>query len=239
LVIYSQNSKNSKLSNNDLKVDCTYTSIEKTCPSSCPMKKDKSCYASIGFVGIHEKRSTKASENLSAFDLAKEEADLIIKNSDTKSKFLRLHVSGDSITKKGTKFLAKASDFWMSKTNGKVWTYTHAWKEIPKSYWGKISVLASVDSVKEANEAYKKNYVPAIIVSKFESKKSFKLKNSDIKFIPCPAQTHENISCASCKLCFDSNKLYNLKTGIAFEAHGPTKEKIKRRLNLLNGNAKK
>lgn len=238
MVIYTKNSKNNKLSNN-LKVDCTYVSIEKTCPDSCPMKADKSCYASIGFVGIHEKRATEASKDLSAFELAKEEAKKIVENSDTKSKYLRLHVSGDSSTKGGTKLLAKSVDHWISKTNGKVWTYTHAWKKIPKSYWGNISILASVDSVEEANEAYKNNYVPAIIVPKFESKKSFKIKNSDIKFIPCPAQTHEEISCTNCKLCFDSNKLYSLKAGIAFEAHGPTKEKIKRRLNVINGNPKK
>jgi len=233
LVIYTKNSKNSKLSNKNYKVDCTYTSIEKTCPSSCPMKKDKSCYASLGFVGIHEKRSTKESKNKTAFDLAKEEANKIIENSNTNSKYLRLHVSGDSVTKKGTELLAKACDFWISKTNGKVWTYTHSWKKIERKRWGNISVLASIDSNKEIDNAFKLGYVPAIIVDKFESKKSFKINNT--KFIPCPAQTHENISCADCKLCFNSDKLLSLKTGIAFEAHGATKEKIKRRLKVLNG----
>lgn len=236
MVIYTKYSKNSKLSKKE-KVDCTYVSIEKTCPNSCPMKKDRTCYASIGFVGIHEKRSTKYSKKLTPYMLAGQEAKKIIKNSNTKSKFLRLHVSGDSITKKGTELIADACELWINKTKGKVWSYTHAWEKVSRSKWGKVSILASVDTIDQANKAFELKYTPAIIVPKFESKKAFYLKGSDIKWIPCPAQTHEEISCTDCKLCLNSDKLLSLKCGIAFEAHGVTKEKIKRRLNVINGNS--
>lgn len=234
MIIYTKYSKNSKLSSNKEKVDCTYAPIEETCPDSCTMKKDKTCYASLGFVGIHEKRTSKESKKMSAIDLAKEEANLIVDNINSKSKFLRLHISGDSITKTGTKILAKASNKWIGNSDRKVWTYTHAWKKIPRDYWGEVSVLASVESNEQAKEAFQLRYVPAIIVDKFESSKAFKMNG--MKFIPCPAQTHDNVSCASCKLCLNSDKLFVLNTGIAFEAHGATKEKIKRKLNVLNGN---
>lgn len=235
MIIYTKYSKNEKISSKNEKVDCTYVPIEQTCPNSCPMKKDKSCYASVGYVGIHEKRTSEKSDDLTALDIAKEEAAEIIKNIDSKSKFLRLHISGDSSTKTGTKILAKAANKWIGNSNRIVWTYTHAWKKIPKDYWGKISVLASVDNTYEAKQAFYSKYTPAIIVDKFEGKKAF-IKD-DVKFIPCPAQTHDNISCASCKLCLNSDKLFALKTGIAFEAHGATKTKIKKRLNIINGNS--
>lgn len=228
-MIYVVNSKNSKLTN-DKQVDCTYAPIEKTCPNSCPMKQDKSCYASVGFVGIHNKRAMDKSKNLSKVEIAKKEAEEIIKNINTDAKLLRLHVSGDSDTKTGTKALAQASKLWIEATDGKVWTYTHAWKKVPRIYWGDVSVLASIDKATEDKEARKQGYAPAIIVDKFESPKAFKINNT--KYIPCPSQTHD-VSCSDCNLCMNSNRLFENNFGIAFEAHGSTKEKIKRRLKLL------
>lgn len=228
-MIYVTNSKNSKLTNSE-QVDCTYAPIEKTCPDSCEMKKDKSCYAAIGFVGIHNKRSMDLSKNLTKIQIAEQEAKQIIKNSNTNAKYLRIHVSGDSQTKTGTKLLAKAADVWIENTNGHVWTYTHAWKNVPKSYWGNVSVLASIDKSSDAKLARKAGYAPAIIVSKFDSPKMFKLDG--VKYIPCPSQT-KDITCVDCKLCFNSNRLFDGNFGIAFEAHGATKEKIKRRLKLI------
>ena len=61
-MIYVQKSKNAKLTK-DIQVDCTYAPIEQTCPNSCAMKKDKSCYASIGFVGIHNARAIEKAKN--------------------------------------------------------------------------------------------------------------------------------------------------------------------------------
>lgn len=232
-MIYVRNSKNSKLTKKKI-VDCTYAPIEQTCPNSCPMKKDKSCYASIGFVGIHNQRAIKKAKKLSSTEIAKKEAKEILKNLDTKAKLLRLHVSGDCNTKTGAKELAKASKLWIESTEGKVWTYTHAWKSIPRSYWGLISVLASIDNIDQAKEARGQGYATAIIVDKFDSDKSFKL--GGIKYIPCPAQTRD-VSCSDCNLCMNADRLFKDNFGIAFAAHGSTKEKIKKRLKLYEGNS--
>lgn len=121
--------------------------------------------------------------------------------------YLRLHVSGDSKTITGTKLLSKAASRWLNKGGKGVWTYTHAWRNINRKHWGKISVLASIDSINDANLAKSLNYVPALVVSEFASKKAFKISGSDIKWIPCPAQTNDNVSCSSCKLCFSEQKL--------------------------------
>lgn len=228
-MIYVTNSKNSKLTK-EKKVDCTYAPIEQTCPNSCSMKKDNLCYAAIGFVGIHNQRAIKKAKKLSKVEIAKFEAKEILKNINTQSKLLRLHVSGDSETKTGTKILSKASEKWIDNTNGRVWTYTHAWKNVPRSYWGKVSVLASVDSLDDIPKARKMGYAPAIIVDKFESDKAFKIGNT--KYIPCPSQTRD-VSCSDCNLCMNADRLFKDNFGIAFAAHGATKEKIKKRLKII------
>lgn len=110
----------------------------------------------------------------------------------------------------GTKLLAKAVDKWISKGGVGAWSYTHAWKKVNRSYWGKVSCLASVDSVEWVKLAQELGYVPALVVSQFSSNKAFKLEGSDIKWVPCPAQTKDNVSCSSCKLCFNDSRLRDL-----------------------------
>jgi hypothetical protein len=204
-------SSNSKLGN----VSSTYSSIENSCPKSCSLK-DKGCYAQLSFVGIHSSKLDKS--NLDALGVARQEATLIknaIKQGLNKRP-LRLHVAGDCRTNAAAVKVSEATKGW----NYPVWTYTHAWKDVRRSSWGnKISVLASVDKESDIKHAFAKGYVSAVVVKSFPNgKKAFKLGN--YKAVPCPNQTHDNISCETCKLCWNDKKLKALKTIIAFEAHG-------------------
>lgn len=229
-VTFVENSKNEKLGKN---VAATYASIESTCPSSCKLKNN-GCYAQAGFVGIQNARLTRANEerSLSPTQIAKIEAHLIDKSFNgshiKNATMLRIHVSGDVASRSGVKAIAKASGRYMARGGGRVWTYSHAWKNIPRSHWGKVSVLASVDSLREAHEAIAAGYAPAMAVPKFESHKAYLIDG--IKFIPCPAQTKDDVTCSDCKLCAKSEFLESTKTGILFEAHGVSKNKIKLRV---------
>ena len=202
---------NSKLGN----VSSTYASIDSSCPNTCALK-NKGCYAQLSFVGIHTSKLNSA--NLNSSTVARQEANLIKNAIENKKNIrpLRLHVAGDCRTAFAAKTVSDAAKNW----NNPVWTYTHAWKTVSRSTWGKkISVLASVDNLLEIKQAFRKGYAPAVIVSKFPNgKKAF--FNDGYKFIPCPNQTHENITCETCKLCWNDNKLKQLKAVIAFEAHG-------------------
>lgn len=225
-VTFVEKSQNGKLG----KVAATYASIEATCPSSCKLK-NAGCYAQLGFVGIQNARLTRAKRSYTPTEIAKIEADLIDKSFNRKSipgTVLRLHVSGDVTTKTGVKFLASASSRYQKRGGGKVWTYSHAWKKLPRKHWGNISVLASVDSIQEAKEAIAAGYAPAMAVPKFQSEKAYEIDG--IKFIPCPAQTKDDVTCSSCKLCMKSDFLEASKAGILFEAHGSSKNKIKLRV---------
>lgn len=236
--IYVKNSQNSKISGSE-RTDSTYASIKATCPSTCSLKNN-GCYAELSFVGKTVNRLNKEADSFSALQVAKAEANAIDNayngNRIPANTNLRIHVSGDSRTVKGSKLINSAVGRWRRRGGSNCWSYTHAWMNVPRSIWSHVSILASVANVTEANLARQKGYAPAIIVSEFTNTKAFKLPGSDIKFIPCPAQTKpagKQIGCSDCKLCFNADRLFRDNFGIAFEAHGVRKNIVKRQLNVI------
>jgi hypothetical protein len=222
----TEKSSNKKLGDN---VAATYAPIEQTCPSSCQLKND-GCYAQMGFVGIQNARLTRNARkgSLNATALAKLEAKLIdesFKGKQLKKKTpLRLHVSGDVKTKTGVKYLSASARRYIARGGGKVWTYSHAWSKLPKSLWNGISVLASCDTIREAKEALKAGYAPAMVVPEFESEKAYMIEG--IKGIPCPEQTR-GVTCQNCGLCMNADKLVQQNSMILFAVHGARSEKFK------------
>lgn len=232
-VTYVKGSKNSKLGK-DISMDATYASIDRTCPSTCALKS-AGCYAQTSFVGITNARLTKEASTLSALQVARSEASAIrntYKDKITKETYLRIHVSGDTKVRKGVVSINAAVKSLLTKGLKAAYSYTHSWRNIPRKLWSNVSVLASVDSVSQVEQARKNGYAPAIVVSEFASDKAFKIPGSDVTFIPCPAQTRD-ITCGQCKLCMKADFLYQNNKGIAFAAHGVAKGKIKKRLNVL------
>lgn len=234
-VIFVESSKNSKTGD----VAATYASISKSCSDSC-LLKNGGCYAQTSYVGIVTSRLNKLAEknNVTPLEIAQEEAWLIRESFGKKNiqhkKPLRLHVAGDTTTKEGAKVISEGVDNYKSRGGGLVWSYTHSWKSVPRSAWTKnISILGSVDSIEEVKKVRRKGYAPAIVVPQFENHKAFSIKGTSTKFIPCPAQTKENVTCVDCKLCMRADDLYERNYGIAFSAHGVLKNKINKRLTVI------
>lgn len=235
---YVRNSKNSKLGN--LPVDSTYASIKATCPSSCELK-DNGCYATLSYVNIVVNKLDKESVGLSTLEAARQEAKAIDQSYNggkvPYNRCLRLHVSGDSRTVKGSALINSAVGRWKKRGGLDCWSYTHAWREVKRNVWKHVSMLASVATVQDAIKAREQGYAPAIVVAEFDSPKAFTIPGSNIKFIPCPAQTSpggKEIGCTECRLCFNADRLYENNFGIAFAAHGVQQNKIKRKLIVLN-----
>lgn len=233
-VTYVCNSGNSKLMGSK-KVDATYASIEASCPNSCELK-NAGCYASLGNVGMHVRRLDKQADGMTPLALARAEAKAIDNAYNGKAiptgRAMRLHVSGDSRTVTGSRIINKAIGRWKQRGGGDCWSYTHAWKHVPRSEWNNVSMLASVDSISEVELARKQGYAPAIVVASFDSPKAFQMSGSDTKWIPCPAQTKE-VGCSDCGLCFNANRLFEGNFGIAFAVHGIKKNEVKRRLTVI------
>lgn len=237
---FVSDSVNQKISSKEHKVCATYVSIKTTCPDTCQLKAEKSCYAMNGPVAIILRNLDKSHNKYNVNSAAVEESRLIresfgsgpIPQDGAKGgRDLRIHVFGDATTPFAALKLNEAANDWANRNGGTVWTYTHAWKNVHRSYWGKnVSILASVDSTEDGVKALEQGYAPARVVSEHVNNKM--VIEGGIKWIPCPEQTNE-IKCTKCRLCLNADKLFEKKMGIQFSAHGSGTKKIKKRLNVL------
>jgi len=222
-------------------VATTYASIEASCPESCELRTDGECYAKGGMVGFVVRRLDAATKGHAPLETAKQEAVAIdgafkgraVPQDGAKGgRDLRLHTSGDCSTTEAANIVGGASRRWRERGGGDVWTYTHAWRDVPRSAWGEgVSVLASVDNVAEAKAAREQGYAPARYVAEFPSAKGW--TENGVRWIACPAQTTENTGCADCRLCMSADKLAARNAGIAFSAHGNRANALKRRLSVV------
>lgn len=232
--IYVVDSGNTKIMGSK-KVDATYASIKHTCPSTCPLK-DEGCYAQNSFVGMINHRNENRAKGETVLDVARSEAKAIDDSYNggpvPTGRDLRLHVAGDSRTLAGTRILNKAVGRWKKRGGGLCWSYTHAWKNVPREEWTNVSMLASVTDTSEVAEARANGYAPAIVVPEHPSERAFQMDGSNTKWIPCPAQTRD-VGCSDCRLCFNADRLHDGGFGIAFAVHGARKETAKRHLKVV------
>lgn len=233
--IYVQDSGNEKLMGSK-KIDATYTSIKATCSPTCPLKQDGTCYAMNSFVGMHVNRLDKRARQHSPLKLARAEAQCIDEayhgGKVPDGRDLRIHVSGDSRSIKGTRVLAKAVDRWLGRGGQSAFSYTHSWAHVPRATWGQTSVLASIESVDQVAAVRDQGYAPALVVAEHYTDKVYTIPGSSVQWIPCPAQTR-NVHCADCRLCMRSDWLLESNHGITFAAHGIRTQKLKRHLKMI------
>ena len=143
-VIVKETTENRKLG----PVSATYAS-QWTCPRTCPWLH-AGCYAESGPAGYVTHR-LNGSNTRNALTIARQEARLI--DGLTGDRHLRLHVVGDARTDSSARVLADASKRYMRRGGHTVWTYTHAWSTVKRSSWGRVSVLASVESTADVRAA--------------------------------------------------------------------------------------
>lgn len=232
--VYVAGSKNRKILGSK-PVDATYASIQTSCPKTCDLMGE-GCYAELGYVGITSHRLDAEAKGQSPLETARAEANAIDNSYNggdvPEGRDMRLHVAGDSRTIKGTRLINRAVGRWVHRGGGSAWSYTHAFRTVPRKEWSNVSILASVSNTAEVVEARKQGYAPAIVVPEHKSEKAYLLDGSDTKWIPCPNQTR-GIGCTDCKLCFNADRLFAGGFGIAFAVHGVMKEKMKRHLTVV------
>ncbi len=234
---FISNSKNVKIAGK-FKVAATYSPIKQSCPSTCELR-DKGCYAQSSYVGMLNRQLESDHKGSTKLQVAQSEAAAIDSGFPKgvpqdggrgQGRPLRIHVSGDCSTKGGARVVSAAARRYTQRGGGPVWSYTHAWRKVPRASWKGVSVLASVKGTQDILEAREAGYAPAIVVPEHKSDRKYRVGN--FNFLPCPAQTRD-LACTDCRLCFDADKLLARKQGIAFAAHGSKTKEIKRRLKVI------
>ena len=202
-------------------VSATYAPIQ-SCPDVCPFK-DGGCYGQQSFCGKYFREVSKAAEKLKITQprqIAREEGKAIKTLSGKHP--LRLHTAGDCRSEAAVKEIVKATKDYPNR----VWTYTHAWRNIDSDTWEHISTLASCENITQAKEAYSLGYAPSMVCKEhFEGV----IEKDGLYFMVCPFET-KGMQCVKCKMCMNADRLYRAGIIICFPAHGSqlniTKSKV-------------
>lgn len=234
-MLYTELSRNPKTG----PVDATYASIRSTCPASCASLQDGTCYAQGGRVAMTVRRLD--AQGLSALEAARAEVaaiDAAWGGRTIPGIALRLHVSGDASSPEAARMLADAVLRRSRRGGGPAWTYTHAWEHVPRSDWGTVSILASVDSVEDVDRARAQGYAPALVVAEHPADGRAFRDSEGRTWIPCPEQTR-GTRCTECRLCWSADALFARNAGITFAAHSQRERAMKTRLPVLQAASKR
>ena len=217
------------------KIAATHVGTDRTCQDCAlkdpdPVTGKSPCYYRSGFrtAPLDARMNTAAkAQKASVVRIAKAEARLIDRlltgkkrdgSNRVTNRPLRLHVGGDTPTNEAAVIVAAAARRYSERVQAPSYTYTHSWRTVRRSAWKGVSVLASIESTLDGLKALKRGYAPAVVVERFDGPKAF--ERDGVRWIPCPAQTKDDISCDDCRLCMNADALRDRNSGIAFSAHG-------------------
>lgn len=223
-------------------VASTHVSIAATCPDSCSFKSN-GCYEQTGPTRIHSSARDKAAAGMSGLDVIRDEVSLIDdawvrgvpRDGARGGRDLRLHVGGDVSCAAGAALLGEAAMRWVARGGGRVWTFTHRWREIPSHAWGPcISVLASAEDEMQVDEAHARGYAASLVVPEYpRGHRVFGWPRSRMRAVPCPAESGASVTCSTCRLCMHDVELRRRRLAVAFAAHGTDAGRV--RLAVLHG----
>lgn len=200
-------------------VAATYAGVESSC-GPCPLKGI--CYARRGLVGMHVRPlDARAAElGADARDVARDEARAIdALPGGPRARPLRLHVSGDCRTATAARIVSAAADRYRQRTGRQVWTYTHAWRTVPREAWGAVSVLASCETAADAAAATARGYAVALVVDDLAAAAGKAIGASGLRGTPC-AYDRGGPTCDQCRLCWDDAGLRQRGRAILFARKG-------------------
>lgn len=207
------------------------TSSKETCPDSCAMKKEGTCYAAMGPLNLHWQKVTAKLRGIAFkqfFSDIKALPDNQIWRHNQAGDLAGKNENIDSNLLKG---LVKANK------GKRGFTYTHK-KVLGSSAQAKknraliefankegFTINLSADSISEADKKAALKIGPVVVVLPINSPKSF-LTPKGHKVVVCPAQIRDDITCESCALCQKQRGAI-----VGFLAHGTNKAKLNKRLS--------
>ena len=219
--------------NKKLGLVSTTLAAQGSCPTSCKFLNGGGCYAEGGAIGtFHLRPMNRTAEEmgLDAVGIAEHEAQAIDDMYTIVGRPMRLHTVGDCSTNEAACIVAAAAERYMDRGGGGVWTYTHAWREVDRECWGRVSVLASCETAQDVRDARARGYATAIVVEEFEDWRRYYHGTEavpedawryqhGVDILPCPSQTM-GVTCADCRLCLDDEGIRERGYSIAFHIHG-------------------
>jgi len=200
----------------------TTTSERASCWSGCPFY-DKGCYAKSGPQAIHWRKTSNGERGMVWAEFTKAIRKL------QRGQLWRHNVSGDlPHNGLGDIDAAKVAQLVDANRGRKGYTYTHHplnadnIQVLQDCNSNGFTVNASTEDVEVADKVMTEHNIPAVAVVNSEESRRFFTTSSGRKVVVCPATIHENVTCATCGLCQQSDRQFV----IAFPAHGNAKKTV-------------
>jgi hypothetical protein len=195
------------------------TSSANTCPDVCPFKKN-GCYADSGPLALHWAKVSKGERGGSL------EAFIKAIKAFPKGQLWRHNQAGDLIGENNYIDAEGLRAIVQANKGRKGYTYTHKPMTpenqalVKEANDAGFTINLSGNNLKHADKLKALGIAPVTAIVP-ENAPDKGVTPEGNRWIACPAQTRENVSCASCKLCSVSNR----GIIIAFKAHGRSKKK--------------
>ena len=198
------------------------TSTSATCPTSCPFNNGGGCYASSGPLALHWKKVTEHKRGELFEQFLEQIASLPDGQLWRHNQAGDLPGNGDTLDTKALSALVRANK------GKKGFTYTHKPLKtkrnrdaIAKANKQGFTVNLSANSLVHADELVSLEIAPVVVTIPEHAPNKGKTPQGR-RWIACPAESRDSVSCASCGLCARSER----SVIIAFHAHGAKKTAV-------------
>ena len=199
----------------------TSTSERSSCPTTCPFY-DKGCYAKSGPQALHWRKVSNTERGVDWSEF------VTLVRKIARGQIWRHNVSGDLPHNDGNIDYLKLRQLIDANKGRRGFTYSHHVLNehniicLQNANMMGFTVNASCESVDDADRVMTECNIPAVAVVNSEKTDRFYKTASGRKVITCPATIHENVTCATCGLCQQSDREFV----IAFPAHGTAKKTV-------------
>ena len=201
------------------------TTSKHSCPPSCPLRDNGSCYAMAGFhTNLHWNHVTSGTRGVEWEEFCQQISDL------TPGQLWRHNVAGDLPPDANDENLINEGMIQAltdANRGRKGFTYTHydpGYRHnrhlIQEANDNGFTVNLSANDVDEAID-YRNTYgLPTVTLLPEDCTEGFVLDGHQV--VVCPAVTHDNVNCDSCRLCQHADR----KVIVGFPAHGTKRHEV-------------
>lgn len=199
------------------------TTEKGSCPTECA-HLDTDCYARFGPLGMHWAKIKQGGrgDNWTAFCNRMRQF--------APATLFRHNQAGDlPKNKRGTIHFSKVRQLVAAVKRLRGWTYTHYnpfkpdnAKAIKFCNDNGFTVNLSADSLQQADEYHALQIAPVCVILPKDAPHRGNKTPGGLPIVVCPAQTQDEMDCATCKLCTVRKR----KSVVGFLAHGPASKRL-------------
>lgn len=206
------------------------TTGAQSCPDACPLKKN-GCYADGGPLAFHWKAVTEGKRGLAWEEFTGKVAKF------PKGQLWRHNQAGDLLGANDSIDAGALAQLVFANAGRKGFTYTHKpvignqanADAVRAANAGGFTVNLSANNLEEADKLADLDIGPVVTILPLTVEGQITTPNGR-KVVICPAQTRDDVTCATCQLCQKQKRAI-----VGFLSHGASKKKAEKVFYMAKG----